>query len=273
MSASLAHGQQALLAALWAPAQGAAMQALQGVAVPLRAGAQAHLNRAVMAYRAHGRELAPRALGAAFPVLAQLLDEENFGALARAFWLAQPPASGDVAQWGAGLPEFVRHAPQLVDEPFLGDVAQVEWALHRLAFAPDATVDLASFDLLTTQEPTTLTLELSPGALCFTSPWPVVSIINAHLGGDPPLAEAARLLRERAGETALLWRDGLRPRLRHAAPGEAGFAAALQAGASLGDALTQSPALDFNAWLAPAVQSALVLGAKPHHSTTQRRTP
>lgn len=273
MNTSLAHEQQALLAALWAPAQDAAMQAVAGVATPLRAGAQAHLERAVMAYRAHGRALAPRALAAAFPVLAQLLDEENFGALARAFWLAQPPALGDIAQWGAGLAEFVRHAPQLFDEPYLADVAQVEWALHRLAFAPDATPDPASFSLLTTQDPATLTLLLSPGALCMTSPWPVVSIINAHLGGTPPLAEAARLLREHTGETALLWREGLRARVRQAAPGEAAFVAALQDGAPLPDALAQAGALDFNAWLAPAVQSALLLGAAPHPKTPTRRTP
>lgn len=264
MTPSLAHEQQALLAALWAPDQGTALQALSGVAVPVRAGARAHLGRAVMAYRAHGRALAPRALAAAFPVLAQLLDEENFGALARAFWLAQPPVRGDIAQWGAGLAEYVRHAPQLVEEPCLADVAHVEWALHRLAFAPDATPDLASFGLLTTQDPAGLTLVLSPGVLCIASPWPVVSIINAHLGGEPPLAEAARLLRERTGETALLWRDGLRPRVRQAAPGEAAFLAALQGGACLPDALARASALDFNAWLAPAVHSALVLGAAPH---------
>lgn len=264
MSLPLAQEQQALLVALWAPDQNAALQALGAVALPVRAGAQAHLNRAVMAYRAHGRALAPRALAAAFPVLAQLLGEENSGALARAFWQALPPALGDIAQWGAGLAEFVRQAPQLVDEPYLADVAQVEWALHRLAFAPDATPDLASFTLLTTQDPAMLTLVLSPGALCITSPWPVVSLINAHLSGEPPLAEAARLLRERTGETALLWRDGLRPRVRLAAPGEAAFVTALQSGASLPDALAQASALDFNAWLAPAVQSALLLGAAPY---------
>lgn len=273
MTASLAREQQALLAALWAPTQDAARQSLAGVAVPVRAGAQAHLDRAVMAYRAHGRELAPRALAAAFPALQKLLDEDNFNALARAYWQGQPPAVGDIAQWGAGLAEFVRHAPQLADEPYLADVAHVEWALHRLAFGPDATADLASFSLLTTQDPAALTLVLSPGTLCIASPWPVVSIVNAQLEGAPAVAEAARLLREQVGETALLWREGLRPRLRIAGPGEAAFVAALQGGAALPDALAQASALDFNAWLAPAVQSALVLGAAPHPNKIPRSTP
>jgi hypothetical protein len=33
------------------------------------------------------------------------------------------------------------------------------------------------------------------------------------------------------------------------------------------DALAQASALDFNAWLAPAVQSALLLGAAPHNNS------
>jgi hypothetical protein len=273
MTLSLVRQQKAMLAALWAPAHDAALQSLAGVAVPVRAGAQAHLSRAVMAYRAHGRALAPRTLAAAFPALQMLLEEDNFNALARAFWQSQPPAVGDIAQWGAGLAEFVRHAPQLAGEPYLADAAQLEWALHRLAFAPDATPDLASFRLLTTQDPATLTLVLSPGALCIASPWPVVSIVNAQLAGVPPLAEAARLLREQVGETALLWREGLRPQLRVALPGEAAFVAALQGGASLADALAQASALDFNAWLAPAVQSALLLGAATHPHELPRTLP
>ncbi len=273
MSLPLAQEQQALLAALWAPAHDTAMHALSGIATPVRAGALAHLGRAVMAYRAHGRALAPRALAAAYPVLAQLLDEENFGALARAFWLAHPPALGDIAQWGAGLAEFVRQAPQLASEPYLADVAHVEWALHRLAFAQDEMPDLASFALLTTQDCATLTLVLAPGTVCIASPWPVASIINAHQGNAPSLADAARLLHEQVGETALVWRDGLRPRVRAAAPGEADFVVALQAGATLPGALAQAGALDFNDWLVAAVQSALALAAMPLSLEPTRSTP
>lgn len=264
MSATLALQQQALLAALWASGHDEAMQAVEGWVRPRGPGTGMQLGRGVKAYRAHGTELAARALAGAFPVLAQLLAEDNFAALARAFWRARPPTRGDIAQWGEGLARFVRQAPQLADEPYLGDVAQLEWALHRLAFAPDAVLNPESFALLTNRDPARLTLVLSPGALCLDSDWPVVSIVNAHLAGGPPLAEAARLLRDQVGETALVWRDGLRPRVRLAQPGEAALVAALQSGASLSDALAQAPALDFSAWLAPAVQGALVLGAALH---------
>jgi len=109
--ATLAAQQQALLAALWEPDTENAINLIAAYAAPMRAGGQKRLELGLRAYRAHGRELAPRALAGAYPVMAQLLDEENFGALARAFWLAQPPAAGDLGQWGEGLAGFdPRHA-------------------------------------------------------------------------------------------------------------------------------------------------------------------
>jgi len=270
MTATLALEQQALLAALWADDAEVAIKNIAPYAVLARAGglndSATRLRRGLLAYRSHGRELAVRALQSAYPVLARLLDEDNFAPLARAFWQALPPKRGDLACWGDALPQFVQRLPQLASEPFLADVARVEWALHSASTAADASIDVASFGLLTTHDALGLSLCLSPGLACVASDWPVVSIINAHVSGEPPLAEAARLLRERTGETALLWRDGLRPRVRQAAPGEAAFVAALQGGACLLDALAQAGALDFNAWLAPAVQSALLLGAAPHNN-------
>lgn len=266
---ALAAAQQTLLSALWAPDADAALQRLHGTARPLHPGAHAHLRRAVSAYRAHGIELARRALGAAYPVILQMLDEDNFRPLARAYWLAHPPRHGDMACWGEGLADFMAGLPQLAEEPCLPDVARVEWALHRLAFAPDGAQDTASLSLLTTADPTEVTLVLSPGALCLASAWPVASLVNAHLGGEPSIDQAAARLRSALPETVLLWRDGMRPRAREALPGEPTFVAALQSGCSLADALAAAPALDFQAWLGPAFHGGLMLGAQT--CTTSRR--
>lgn len=266
---ALAAAQQTLLSALWAPDADSALQRLHGTVQPLHPDAHAHLRRAVSAYRAHGVELARRALGAAYPVLLQMLHEDNFRPLARAYWLAHPPRHGDMACWGDGLAGFMATLPQLAEEPCLPDVARVEWAMHRLAFAPDGVQDTASLSLLTTADPTEVTLVLSPGASCLASAWPVASLVNAHLGGEPSMDEAAARLRSAAPETVLIWRDAMRPRVREAMPGEPAFIAALQAGNSLAAALTGSPALDFQAWLGPAFHGGLLLGAQTH--TTSRR--
>ena len=224
--------------------------------------ARAALNqRGWQVYHANTAALAERALGAAYPVLAQLLGLENFTPLSRLFWRAHPPQCGDMAQWGGALPDWLQHLPQLADQPFLPDVARVEWALHQLASAPDAEVDVPSFQRLVSEDPDTFTLQLAPGTVCIASTWPVVSVVQAH---DPmtavTLAQAWDLLQQHTPETALVWRQGFKPQLRAALAGECAFMADLQAGQPLGPALARLPALDFDAWLPLAVTTGLLLG-------------
>lgn len=262
MSAALAREQRALLQALWT--RGLA-EGLDHITPWTQAAGR---RRGLQCYRSHGLALADRALGAACPVLRQLLGEDSFAALAADFWQHQPPQRGDIAHWGEALPGFVRAAGALADTPYLADVAEVEWVLHRIATAPDAVMDLASLSLLTEADPATLRLRLAPATQCLASPWPVVSLLQAHRTGQPTLAAVGQRLRDHAAtgapvaEWALVWRQGWRPQLREALPGEPGFLAALQRGHSLAQALQAHPMLDFAQWLAPAVHSALLVGVQ-----------
>ena len=229
--------------------------------------------RGLQAYQSHGLALAQRALGAAYPVIAQLMGDENFSALAQHFWRQQPPTCGDMAQWGAGLANFLAAAPQLAGEPFLADVARVEWALHRASFAADASPDLASFACLSAEAPATPSLTLSPGVWLLTSAFPVVSLIHAHLlpadDQKSALAHAAALLECGTGENALVWREGFRAQVKCISAAEQTLLAALLAGESLAAALTKAacaeerhcqPPFDFTEWLANAVKIGLVTG-------------
>lgn len=258
MSAALQEQQQALLRALWLPGHEEAIEAM----APRARGPQ--WQRGLKAYRSNGHALARRALAGAYPIVAQLLGEENFCALALDLWQRHPPRRGDMAQWGDSLAGHIESVADLhAQEPYLADVARVEWLLHCAATAADATQDPASFQLLAERDPAGLGLVLSPGTACLASGHPVASIINAHLGGAPTLEEAGRRLRGRVQETALVWRQGFKPRLRLAAPGEAGFVGALQEKRSLADSLAAAPEFNFNDWLVPAVQSGLLLAAVP----------
>ena len=254
---ALAAQQQAMLAALLQWPATNAMKNIAGYAINTGP-------RGLKAYQTNGHALAERVLQAAYPVLTQLLGEESLADLARALWHAHPPTCGDLAQWGAALPEFVRHSAQLRDEPYLADVAASEWALHCCATAPDAAPDVASLALLAEHDPGLLSLRLSPGAALVRSVWPVADIIAAHQAKQPippTLAQVGQKLRDQVAQDVVVWREHLAPCLRQAQPGEAALLSALLAGQSLGSALDASPALDFGSWFPFAVHTGLVLGA------------
>lgn len=261
---ALAAQQQALLMSLLLPRQIDAIKTIAVHACPTGAEGQKQLERGLQAYRSNGHALAQRALSAAYPVVEALIGQESFEALSRHLWQRSPPARGDMAQWGDAFADFIESLDELArEEPYLGDVARVEWALHLAGTAADGEADLASLGRLQTMAPDELTLRLCPGASALPSIFPVLSIVLAHRGETLSLQEAGERLRNRVAETALVWRQGLQPALRQAQPGEAAFMAALQQGQSLQGALSAAPDLDFAAWLAPALHTGLLLGAYP----------
>jgi hypothetical protein len=201
---SLAQQQQALLQALLVRPGTAHADTAGTQLLDLLDARSPQTARGLAAYQANGHALAERSLLAAFPVIAALIGGDNFALLARDLWHSHPPRCGDLAQWGDALPGFVRSNQQLADAPYLGDVAHAEWALHRAAGAADTEPDLPSFARLGQEDPKGLALTLAPGTAVIASPYPVASLITAHLFETPRQAEAAR--RAMAGEHALVWR-------------------------------------------------------------------
>ncbi len=259
--------QQALLQAVMGAGDAAALSPY----LPKDGAVRQRLwRRGLQAYRANGHALAERALAAAYPVLAELMGQENFSALARHFWTEHPPLRGDMACWGGELAEFVDAAPQLADEPYLADVARLEWLTHLAASAADVETDLPSFALLASSDPAPVTLVLGAGVALLASAYPVASIVNAHLLGQPTLQQAGERLREGCAEHALVWRQGLRPCMRSSTAVEHQLLSGLITGEPLVDALqavsmaggSKAPAFDFNTWLGEAVQIGLVCGAR-----------
>jgi Putative DNA-binding domain len=265
--ATLAQQQSALLDAIFTTNKIAAKAMNTLASAP-----ESTSNRGLKTYRANAHASALRSLQTAYPVVAQLIGADAFEHLARDFWAQHPPARGDLAQWGGELPGFVARISALQTEPYLGDVARVEWALHTAATAADQTADLATFSRLTEQDPAALTLQLAPGTALLHSDHPVASIVTAHVYGNPPLEEVGQKLRAGGtghAETAVVWRHGLRPMVASCPAAEALFIGHLLAGKSLLAALeADAPAsgtepLNLQLWLPQAVQSGLVLGVCP----------
>lgn len=277
-STAFAQSQQALLTALFAlPGEDSSGGLHKSLKLQLDTDStQAH--RGWMAYRANGHALAERTLGAAYPVVAALLGADNFALLARDLWHQRPPTQGDLARWGGDLADWLAGCDTLADVPYLADVARVEWALHGASTWPDATLDTSSFARLSSEDPAALSLALAPGTTLIDSGFPVVALITAHKNGKPELSEVGALLREGVKQTALVWRQGLRPRLAPCPPAVQVLLCALMEGIDLVSALDKNSdkfEFDFSDWLTGAVADGVVIGirnAAPLSSTSTEST-
>jgi hypothetical protein len=249
--------QQMLLRALWRDARPGV------VAGWMRDGER--FERGLSAYRSNAGALAERALGAAYPTLLQLLSAESFAALARAFWRAAPPGLGDIAEWGAELPEFIAGDSQLAAEPYLADIARLEWAVHAAERAADAAASAPDLAPLGQAEPSALGLRLQPGTALISSRHPIVSIWHAHRSADVERFVPVRAaFAAAAGEHALVRRCGWKVQVLALAAPAARFTGALLAGRTLGAALAAAgDGFDFESWLLDALRGDLIAAVVP----------
>jgi hypothetical protein len=255
--------QQMLLRALWGDARPGV------VAGWLRDGPR--VERGLAAYRANAGAAAERALAAAYPTVQQLLGEESFAALARACWRRHPPTAGDLGLWGDALPAFMADAESLASEPYLPDVARLEWAVHRAERAADATPP-QGLERLGSDDPASLVLRLAPGTALVDSKHPVVTVWQAHRStADDRFAPVRAAFEAGTGECALVAREGWRAAVRALAPDEARYTQALLVGGSLATALTAAgDTFDFQAWLIAALQQQRLVAVEPLHANTDQ---
>ena len=217
------------------------------------------------AYRSNGLALAERALAGCYPTVVELLSAESFAALARAFWMRHPPTDGDIALFGEPLADFVAQDVQLASEPYLADVARLEWAVHRCGFAADAPVLVTGLERLGGEDAPNCSLTLRPGTVLCSSDWPIASIWLAHRRSDADRLDAiAQALTQAQAESALVVRDGWRVVVEVLEHADARFTDAVLRGRPLADALIQAgDAFDFQAWLIRALQQQWLVEVRP----------
>lgn len=240
----------------------------------------ARMGAGIAAYRTNATATAHRVLAAAYPVLAELVGPACFASLADACWQAHPPQCGDLGRYGEALIDLVQawiDDPQrLADEPYLADVARLEWRVHQCDAAadsvpaastsnpgpPDAAghAEVPGLALLAGESAEAATLVLRPGTAVWCSRWPIVAIWHAHRAEGPDRFDGVReALALARGEAARVWRDeGWRTRVDTITLPDAAFTAAMLDGVPLGTALDRvaqgDGEFDFEAWLVQALQ-------------------
>lgn len=214
-----------------------------------------HAALGVAAYRGNAAAVADRALAQAFPTVRQLVGDESFAIMAQAFWYWCPPLHGDLAQWGAELPAFIAADEQLASEPYLADVARVDWAVQRIEQAADVGDPPQGLERLAAVDPDRIGLVLRPGMKAMRSTWPVASIWRAHRSNEVDRFSSAReRLEQGIAEDVLVWREGWRGVADAITPAQFAFVDALLGGSSLGAALHRAgAAFSFEQWLHDAL--------------------
>lgn len=210
---------------------------------------------AVAAYRGNAAAVADRALAQAFPTIRQLLGDESFAILAKAYWHRCAPLRGDLAHLGAGLPGFIEADPQLAGEPYLGDVARVDWAVHSIEQAVDVDGPPPGLQLLASHEPDQIRLVLRPGITAIRSTWPVARIWRAHRSNQADrFASVREAFDHDVAENVLVWRDGWRGVADAVNPVQLEFSQALLEGDPLAVALQRAgDDFSFPQWLQTAL--------------------
>ena len=228
MNADLMARQQALVAALsQRDFDVSGLRALPGV--------EGGVERGLQAYRLNAQALSAKALSSVFPRLREALGEQDFDAMAWAFWRWAPPGQGDLALWGGRLTDFLSAQDGMEAE--LPDLARLEWAMHEAERAADDELDVASLDLLSTHAPSEVGLGMRAGVA---------------------------LLEQQAAGPMLVWRQAWRACYQPLAEGEAAFMRELLAGRDLAAALDAAAEFefDFPVWLQTALREPWLQAAR-----------
>ncbi|QGZ43262.1 DUF692 family protein [Pseudoduganella flava] len=175
-----------------------------------------------------------KALRAAFPVVAELVGDDFFAALAAEYGRGHPTDDPDLNAFGARFAAFLDGFPHVAELPYLPDVARLEWLLHRAYYAADAR-SLAPGDLahLSPEAFAASAVTFNPAAVVFASRWAVVPLWLAHQPerGVPFPAEIAQ------ASAALVHRAGWRPDVLALDAANYRALALLEQGGTMGQAL------------------------------------
>lgn len=187
-------------------------------------------------------------LRAAFPVTSDLAGAENFTFAARRFLCEQPPTEARLLTYGAAFPAWLAGFNPAAGQPWLAEMARLEWARNEALFAADA--DPLDPGILTQQDPAavmSLRFQPHPATRLIASGFALHALWQAR--------QEARALPdpESAAETVLVLRPDLVVTQLCLSPGEARLTRVLLAGETLGSAaeaaLTAEPTLDLQAAL------------------------
>lgn len=196
-----------------------------------------------------------KSLAAAYPVLRQMVGEDFFGGLARAYGKAFPSRDPDLNQFGRELARFLAQFEPAAEFPYLPALAQLEWAVHRAYYAPDAPVlTVGELGRLAPAEMESARLALHPAVSLHASEWASAQLWLAHQGDGGVFPDEVG-----AASCALVARPGWHGVVVPVSAAAHAALAVLRDGGTFGAALDAAYALDADFDLGANLQQWLAL--------------
>jgi hypothetical protein len=178
------------------------------------------------AYRARLIEV----LESSFPVLAELLGESDFHALASNYVSAHPSTFFSVRYYGDQMAGFLASEAEYAKAPLLAELAKWEWAMAAAFDAADAEpIETAALAQIPPEQWAELRFEWSPAVQVLDLEWNVPDIwkaVTEETTRPEPSFEAG---------SWLIWRRDLQIYFRPVAQEEAAAVEASRAGQSFGE--------------------------------------
>ncbi len=206
------------------------------------------------------------ALADTFPVVRRLVGDEFFDAMAGVYVRAHPPASPVLAHYGEGFADWLAAFEPARALPYLPDMARLEHARVAAFHAADAAPLAADAIAARCADAASLPASrprLHPSCRVLRSDFAVAALWAAHQhDGEWPAIEleqpgATLVLRDPADEVLVIGLDDA----------AADFLAALQRGATLGEALQAAPRLDLAGTLALLIRHGALVAWPTFGST------
>jgi len=207
---------------------------------PGRFPAEQHLQ----IYRHQVTDTLTAALASIYPVIEKLVDPGFFGYAAHKYLRGHYPRSANLHDFGDAFAEFLETFAPAASEPYLADVARLEWAWHRAFHAAEAVAfNPSSLAAVPADQQPFLHFVLHPSAHLVTSRYPIIHIFEVNQEGGPGPGDTTVDLNE-GGISALVIRRGLAVCVESLAPGEAALLAGFQQRLTLAEALNEALAVE-----------------------------
>lgn len=143
-------------------------------------------NQLVQLYRNNFYISLGEILSDTFPVVRELVGDEFFAQLGKAYIKVHPPTAGSVTHFGQQLPDYIGQIPQTQALPYLGDIAHLEWERTRLGnqWPVTKTFPFEKLGTLSTSQWPQVIFKLSANVTLLNSNFAILDIFNGVRAAD-----------------------------------------------------------------------------------------